>query len=300
MTEMQRIGVMAHPLRPRSEAVAERIASDFRAAGCDVWSRARWHSDEVAPLIAESQLLIAIGGDGAMLNVARVSAPHGVPVLGINIGRLGFLTELRIKEWSDEVVERLVRGDFRREQRMMIEAKVVRDGRRIATALALNDVVASRALQPRAIQLDTRIDGAWTTTYSADALIIASPTGSTAYALACGGPILPPELKNILLMPVAPHLSMDRALVLSEGADVEVRILLLPGREAIATADGVEFCALRENDRLLVRAAEPVSQFVRLRPPTYFYRSLLDRFEPRLPLWTVENQSDEPADRSES
>ena len=227
-----------------------------------------------------------------MLNVARASAPLGVPVLGINIGRLGFLTELKIDEWDDAVIARLISGDYRRESRMMIAAEIWRAGERIVSALALNDIVVSRARLPRAIQLDTRVDGAWATVYSADALIIASPTGSTAYALACGGPILPPELKNILLMPVAPHLSMNRALVLSEGANVDIITKLLPGHEAIVTADGVEFCALRSEDRVLVRAAEPVSQFVRMRPPTYFYRSLLDRLEPRLPTWTTAMRTD--------
>lgn len=285
-----RVGVMAHPLRPRSEPIAQRIGADLRAAGCDVWLRTRWQADEVISLIAESQLLIAIGGDGAMLNVARVSAPHGVPVLGINVGRLGFLTELKMAEWDQQVIDRLLTGDFRLESRMMIAAEVWRAEERIASVLALNDVVVSRARLPRAIQLDTRIDGAWATVYSADALIIASPTGSTAYALASGGPILPPELKSILLVPVAPHLSMDRALVLSEGAHVDITVKLLPGREAIITADGVEFCVLHSEDRILAHAAEPVSQFVRLRPPTYFYRSLLDRLEPRLPTWTTENR----------
>lgn len=290
MAEQFRVGVMAHPLRPRSEPIAQRIAADLRAAGCDVWLRARWLATEVEPLIAESQLLIAIGGDGAMLNVARASAPLGIPVLGINVGRLGFLTELKMDEWDRQVITRLIDGDYRLESRMMIAAEVWRSGERIVSALALNDIVVSRARLPRAIQLDTRVDGAWATVYSADALIIASPTGSTAYALACGGPILPPELKNILLMPVAPHLSMDRALVLSEGANVDITTKLLPGREAIITADGVEFCVLHSEDRVLVRAAEPVSQFVRLRPPTYFYRSLLDRLEPRLPTWTTESR----------
>ncbi|MCY4009008.1 MAG: NAD(+)/NADH kinase [Anaerolineaceae bacterium] len=284
------VGVMAHPLRPRSEPIAERIGADLQAAGCEVWLRKQWQADEVEPLIAESQLLIAIGGDGAMLNVARVCAPHGVPVLGINVGRLGFLTELKLAEWNGQIIERLMKGDYRRESRMMIEAEVWRAEERIASVLALNDIVVSRARLPRAIQLDTRIDGAWATVYSADALIIASPTGSTAYALACGGPIMPPELKNILLVPVAPHLSMDRSLVLSEGAQLDITVKLLPSREAIITADGVEFCVLRSEDRVSVRAAEPVSQFVRLRPPTYFYRSLLDRLEPRLPTWTTESR----------
>jgi NAD+ kinase len=133
------------------------------------------------------------------------------------------------------------------------------------------------------IRLDTYIDGYWTTTYNADALIIATPTGSTAYALASGGPILPPELRGILLVPVAPHLSLDRPIVLPEGAQIEVIVSPDIQTDTVLSVDGALLCELQSNDRVLVQAGENISQFVRMRDRNYFYRSLLDRLEPRAP-----------------
>jgi NAD+ kinase len=140
------------------------------------------------------------------------------------------------------------------------------------------------------IRLDTYVDGDWTTTYNADALVIATATGSTAYALASGGPILPPELRNILIVPVAPHLSLDRPIVLPEGAMVEVVAPEDVRAEAIVAADGAKVGDLHPNDRVRVQASERVSRFVRLRERNYFYRSLLDRLEPRIPVASKRNE----------
>jgi NAD+ kinase len=240
--------------------------------------------------------VIAIGGDGAMLRAARVCAPYSVPVLGVNMGHLGFLTEVsppiseNDKRWAHQL-DRIQNGDFWIEERMMIRATVMRasnkgsDGEReyIDVGEALNDVVISRTQVTRMILLETYIDRHWTTTYNCDALIIATATGSTAYALAVDGPILPPELRNILIVPVAPHLSMDRPIVLSQGATVEVRIGPETKSEIALALDGAEVSDLHHGDSVCVQAGEHVGRFVRLRPRNYFYRSLLDRLEPRLP-----------------
>ncbi len=136
------------------------------------------------------------------------------------------------------------------------------------------------------------IDQGWATTYNADALIIATATGSTAYALACGGPILPPELRNILVLPVAPHLSMDRAIVLAEGATVDAVPGTTPRGHIVVSMDGQTLWHLEPGDRISVRASQHLSRFVRMRSHNYFYRSLLDRLEPRIkkppsrpPMW---------------
>jgi NAD+ kinase len=133
------------------------------------------------------------------------------------------------------------------------------------------------------VLLQTYIDNDWATTYHADALIIATPTGSTAYALAAGGPILPPELHNILIVPVAAHLSMDRALVLSEGATVQVVVSPERQHDATVVLDGVTLTDLEANDIISMRVSKNQGLFVRLRDRNYFYRSLLDRLEPRVP-----------------
>jgi len=249
----------------------------------DVWAYHQWDDATVSREIAATDLVIAIGGDGAMLRAARVCAPFNVPVLGVNLGHLGFLTEIKnADEWRREL-DVLFAGDYWIERRMMIKVIAKRDGATLCEAEALNDGVISRGAITRMIRLDTYIDSYWTTTYNADALILATPTGSTAYALACGGPILPPELRNILVVPVAPHLSLDRPIVLPEGAVIEVIVSPEVPSDVILSVDGTMLCELQSNDRVMVQAGENVSQFVRTRERNYFYRSLLDRLEPRAP-----------------
>jgi NAD+ kinase len=226
--------------------------------------------------------VVAIGGDGAMLRSARVCAPFGVPVLGVNMGQLGFLTEIRDPDRWSEFETRILKGDFWIEQRLMLTANVMRGDDIVASSDALNDIVITGEVVGRMIQLETYIDGDWTTTYNADALLIASATGSTAYALAVGGPILPPELKNILVIPAAPHLSMDRPIVLSEGSTVEVRPSSLNRSQITVTADGAFVAEVQTGDRVTVQSSQFNSRFVRTRARNYFYRSLLDRFEPRV------------------
>lgn len=282
MTDPTHIGVLAHPLRPQSFPVAEHIAASLRARGVQATVATEWTEAGVQSMLSQVQLAVAIGGDGAMLRAARACAPFGVPVLGVNMGQLGFLTEVRAPERWPDYERQLLAGTFWVEQRMMISAQVLREGTVRAQAEALNDIVVSGEVVGRMIQLETHIDGHWTTTYNADALVIATATGSTAYALACGGPILPPELKNILVVPAAPHLSMDRPMVLSEGATVEVLPSSANRTTLAITADGAFVVELLPGDRVRVQASQHVSQFVRMRERNYFYRSLLDRFEPRV------------------
>lgn len=230
--------------------------------------------------VRRSQMVIAIGGDGAMLRAARVCAPYGVPVLGVNMGNLGFLTEVADPEKWEASIDAILRGEYWIERRCMLHAVILRDDAVFAEGMALNDIVISGSVTGRMVELETFIDDDWTTTYYADALVIATATGSTAYALALGGPILPPELSNILIVPAAPHLSMDRPIVLSDGARVEVRAQA--NTDILVLADGVTLCSLDAEDRVLVQANSHASQFIRLRSRNYFYRSLLDRLEPRV------------------
>lgn len=282
MTGSKPIGVLAHPLRPQTYPVAEQIAASLtnRAVPAHVFTD--WTGQKIRDTIRDCQMVIAIGGDGAMLRAARVCAPYDVPVLGINMGQLGFLTEIREPEEWFSVIDRVLTGDYWVEQRMMLNVTIMRDDHPLHTEDALNDVVISGEVVGRMIALDTFIDEDWTTTYYGDALVIATATGSTAYALACGGPILPPELKNILIVPAAPHLSLDRPIVLSEGSKVEVRAASTNRTKLILVADGIPLYEMESNDRILVRASDHITRFIRLRGPNYFYRSLLDRLEPRV------------------
>ncbi len=279
------IGILAHPLRPQSAPVAQQIAQYLESKGVEHWVYTEWEEKDVVQQVATSDLVIAIGGDGAMLRAARVCAPHKVPVLGVNMGQLGFLTEIGGPDAWKEPLEQTLDGHTAWiEERMMIQGALIRNEKVIASGDALNDIVISRGAAPRMIWLETFIDRDWTTTYSADALVVATATGSTAYALACGGPILPPELRNILIVPVAPHLSMDRPIVLSEGSTVEIIAPADKQAEIVLTIDNLMMGNMQPGDRVRVNASQHVSRFVRLRERNYFYRSLLDRLEPRIPV----------------
>lgn len=215
-------------------------------------------------------LMVAVGGDGTLLRASHLAAPVGLPLLGINLGRLGFLIQVGQKEWA-EALERLLRGDFWIEQRMMIRAEHIRSGEPQGNWHALNEIVVTRGQYVRPVHVSASVDGRLLTTYVADGLIAATATGSTAYALAAGGPILPPDLRNILLVPIAPHLSVDRAVVLSEGSSVSIR---LTEGEGVISVDGQIPVGLAEGDIIEVRAGEYGARFVRFGDPGYFYRNL--------------------------
>lgn len=276
------IGVLAHPKRPQTAPVAEQVAQTLHEHAIQTWLYQQWDEESVRADVAGADLVVAIGGDGAMLKVSRVCAPYRVPVLGLNMGRLGFLTEIAgPDDWLPQL-QRLLSDDYWIEQRMMVTASVVRAGQLVYQGDALNDTVISGDSLGRMVQLDLYIDGGWATTYSADALIIATPTGSTAYALAAGGPILPPDLRNILIVPTAPHLSMDRSIVLSEGSVVDVLPLPDNRHQLVLTVDGAIVMQLENDDIIRIAASQHQARFVRLRNRNYFYRSLLDRLEPRI------------------
>lgn len=282
MSTLQNIGVLAHPHRPGTAPLAEKVAQSLQARGIDSWVRTAWNAVNAQPLVEHSDLVIAIGGDGSMLRTARVCAPYGVPILGLNMGHLGFLAEITPEVW-ETAIDRLVAGEYWIEERMMIQCELWHRRECVTTEDALNDVVISRGAVAKSVHLETYINDHWTTTYNADGLIISTPTGSTAYALAVGGPILPPDLNNILMLPVAPHLSMDRPLVLSQKSVVKVVVAPRSFQpEVVVTVDGELVGSMNTHDYIIVRASDQASLFVRLREPNYFFRSILDRLEPRL------------------
>jgi len=172
---------------------------------------------------ASVDMAIALGGDGTMLRAGCLAAPHKVPVLGVNLGRLGFLAEVQPNEWPG-VLARVIASDYWLERRTMLRAAVEREGVVIHTYDVLNEVVVGRGLTGRSVRIESYIDGGLFLRYVADGVIVATATGSTAYAMAAGGPILPPELKNILMVAVAPHMIIDRPVVMDEGTTVELRV----------------------------------------------------------------------------
>lgn len=282
MKSLKRMGILGHPKRPQTEPVAAAIEASLQARGIETWCFHEWTNLDVRDALPNTDMIVAIGGDGAMLQAARVSAEAQVPVLGLNMGRLGFLTEVASPEDWEKRVDSLLTGDYWIEERMMLSAQIRHEGQALVAGNALNDVVISGESAGQMIQLDLYIDKHWATTYNCDALIIASPTGSTAYALAAGGPILPPDLKNILIIPTASHLSMDRPIILSEGSEVALKLSEGNRHPALINVDGVQLAELTERAIIYIRASEHISRFVRMRERNYFYRSLLDRLEPRI------------------
>ncbi len=275
--------MLAHPSRPDTHPVARDIATILCERGISNWVYTDWDEASVASDVTTADIVMAIGGDGAMLRAGRVCAEHGVPVLGINRGWLGFLTEIQQPDNFEAGLDKLLAGEYWIEQRMMLQATLFEDRCRVIGCYhALNDVVISGSVFGRMVQIAAYIDKHWATTYNADALILSTPTGSTAYALATGGPILPPELRNILMVPMAPHLSMDRPIVLARGAVVDIEPIRENRHPVVLTVDGKVEAELGDNQHICITSAEPVSRFVRLRERNYFYRSLLDRLEPRI------------------
>lgn len=279
---LHHVGVLAHPRREATFPVAERIADSLTARDIRVSLFTQWTGDEIHETIKDTDMVVTIGGDGAMLRSARVCSRYRVPVLGVNMGQLGFLTEVRTPDDWETHLDRLLAGDYWIETRMMIAAYRIHNGQATLLGDALNDIVISGSAVGHMISLHAFIDSEWATSYHADALVVATPTGSTAYALACGGPILPPELCNLLVVPAAPHLSMDRPIVLSEGAKVEVETAAENRDRIVISADGGLVGELNNGERICVKASEYSSRFVRLRGRNYFYRSLFDRLEPRV------------------
>jgi NAD+ kinase len=262
-----------HPKVTESEALSKGIVRHLRVLGHEAESVSI--ADEASRAkVAEQDMIAVIGGDGTMLRGGSMAAPCGVPVLGINLGRLGFLAEVQPDEWKG-VLARILVGDYWIEERMMLRAEHHRGDEHLGTFDVLNEVVVSRGALARPIRLRAEIDGDELTTYMADGLIVSTATGSTAYALAVGGPILPPELKNILIVPIAPHLSIERAIVLSDGVTLE--ILVRTEHQAILSADGQVEVPLQDGDHVVVRVSPFLTRFARVQDPVYFYRNLTSR-----------------------
>ena len=274
------IGILYHPHKPISISLAAEIESWLVTRGRRVWLASSWDEATVDQTIADTDLLITLGGDGSLLRAARHAAEDRALLFGLNLGRVGFLTECSPDDWQGPLA-RLLTNDYWIEERMLICSQTRRHGAVIGEHIALNDVVISRGTLARAIQVEAWVDGGYLASYFADGLIVSTATGSTAYAFAVGGPILPPELKSILIVPIAPHLSMDRALVLAQGVEVETRIKT--DHQAILTVDGQYEFDLQNGDQVFVRAYPEVSRFARVQPRDYFYRTLLARLVPSEP-----------------
>ncbi|MFN8492099.1 MAG: NAD(+)/NADH kinase [Caldilineaceae bacterium] len=286
----QHVGILHHPKKPESIVLAKAIDAYLRTLGIQqIWHASAWELEEMLRHLSEVDLLITLGGDGTLLRAARLGAPYAVPMLGVKMGRLGFLAELMPDDWQTPLA-RIMSGDYWLEERKMLRACVERvtesetepglqrpriQRQCLSEHEALNDVVLSRGDVARVVRISVTLDGGYLTTYTCDGLIVSTATGSTGYALAVGGPVMPPELPNILVIPVAPHLSMDRAVILSEGS--EVRLRASSDYRSMLTVDGQVVVEIGESDEVVVVCSPHVARFVRIRERSYFYQTLMDK-----------------------
>lgn len=276
------IAVAYHRDLPGAEEEAAQIVAELERLGLSTPFCAALYDEELVSGIQSHNfdLLIMLGGDGSMLRAGRLCAPRGLPILGINMGRFGFLIEVQRKNWR-AVLPELLEGHFWMEDRMMLHTEHWRDGQLLEAWEVLNDVVICRGQYVRPIQISAYADDHFLASYVADGLIAATATGSTAYAMAAGGPIMPPELRNILLMPVAPHLSLDRGILLPDGARISMSVQTT--HEAVLSVDGSLPIAMLPHDRVCAAAGEHSVSFIRFEDPGYFYRNLT-RYMERNPI----------------
>jgi NAD+ kinase len=273
---MKRFGLLHHPKIDESRRLAQETEVALRHLGASAWSTSAWEESEVLGRACEADLLIAFGGDGTIVRTARITAGCNLPILGVNLGRLGFLAELQPWELQDKL-EALLNGHFWIEERLMLHADLQRGERVVQSFEALNDVVVSRGRIARVVRVDVYVNGQHLTQYVTDGVIVATPTGSTAYALAAGGPILDPRLFNLLLKPIAPHLTVATAVVLPREAQVHLE--LHTEYDSTCTVDGQVDMPLENGDLVAVTASRNVCQFVRLGDRNYFYRTLLEKLK---------------------
>jgi NAD+ kinase len=224
----------------------------------------------------EFDLMITLGGDGTMLRAGHLCAPVDVPLLGINLGRFGFLMQLGKLDWP-HMLPRIFSGDYGYENRMMLRSELWRNGELIQNSEVINEVVVCRGHAIKPIRIHAAVDGYPLASYVADGLIASTPTGSTAYALAAGGPIMPPELRNILVVAVAPHMTMDRSIILPEGASVEIRTET--DNNAVISVDGKAPVQLTNDDQIFVKVSDHMVKFIIFQDPGYFYRNLAKYLE---------------------
>jgi NAD+ kinase len=221
-------------------------------------------------LPGQSDLLLVLGGDGTLLSMARLVGDLAVPILGVNLGGLGFLTALTVEELFP-ALEAYLRDELVIEDRMLLEARVFRQGERLGEYAALNDVVITKSAMSRIIRLEVAVDGDFATGYRADGLILSTPTGSTAYCLSAGGPIVFPTMDAVVLTPICSHTLTNRPIVLP--ATQRISITLLTDQDVMLTLDGQVGFALKANDTVEVRRATPRTRLLRV-PQKHFFSVL--------------------------
>ena len=257
------------------EVIAD-IAEFLRQQGCEVALAERtaqstglqdYPALAVQAIGAECDLAVVVGGDGTMLGIGRHLARYGTPLIGINQGRLGFITDIALGEYQD-VLPRMLHGAYEEDHRSLMHGTVQRDGQTVFEAYAMNDVVVNRGAVASMVELRVEVDGHFVANHRADGIIVATPTGSTAYALSAGGPLLHPLVPAWVLVPIAPHTLSNRPIVLAD--PVEIAIEIVAGKDASASFDMQSVTSLQHGDRIVVRRSAHRVCFLHPRGWSYF------------------------------
>jgi NAD+ kinase len=267
--------LLYHPHKDHAQELAIEWCKEIVARGApEPLVASAWDEAQVDRVCHNADLILTLGGDGTLLRAARVAAPCGVPALGIKLGHVGFLSGLSPESFLVNL-DRLLRGDYWIEDRMMVRARWRRAEKLLGTYDAINDVVVSRGKLARVIRIEAYIDGELLQQFALDGAIVATATGSTAYSLAAGGPILAPSVRTMLLTLISPYLSPIRSLVLPEGARVALRVET--PHVPILTIDGQADYELEDGDIIETEASPDIARFARLGARTYFYHTLVNR-----------------------
>ena len=275
---MKRVGIIFHPLNEAAGNLAKEIEQSLSTRGVSAWLCSAWEGGAAKAQVDGTDLILSIGGDGTILRAAQAVLPRPVPITGINLGNLGFMTELTVDE-AREKLTALLAGEGWLDERSLLEAELPAAGESAAsqTFYALNDMVIAHGEVARVIRVEASVDGQLLTTYKADGVIVSTATGSTGYSLAAGGPILHPQAKEMLLLPIVPHLSASYKLVLPSTSTIELRVSTL--HSAALTVDGHIVTPLSDGTVVTIKRSSNTVRFLRIHSDTSFFGSLEKRLK---------------------
>jgi NAD+ kinase len=276
---MNKIGVLYHPKIESACTLAKKLQEFLASKGVSVWLCSAWDGEEARAHLDDTDLILSVGGDGTILRAAQAVVPGLTPITGINLGKLGFMTELSADEAMDKLPV-LLAGEGWIDERAMLEAELVatgQEGEPSRMFYALNDVVVARGAIARVVYVEASIDGEPLTTYKGDGVIVATATGSTGYSLSAGGPILYPQAKEFLLLPILPHLSLAYPMVLPSTAVVKLRVAT--AHQATLSIDGHINLPLPTGTTITVKHSANKARFLRIHSEAFFYSSLEQRLK---------------------
>jgi len=273
---VKNLGIVYQERSHNAAEMAIHLAARLGEQQFNVWTLASQSDDELRQRLDGADLVLVMGGDGTILSVARDAAISGVPLLAVNFGRVGFLTELEPHE-VEKQLPLYLEGDCWVDERAMLRAVLETNGAS-EEFLALNDIAIVRGALPRVVRIKVWVDGHFYNTTVADGMIVSTATGSTAYNLAAGGPVLYPQVRGSVITPIAPHLAADRSLILDPGAMIKLQIVT-DGQDGVLSADGQINRNLSDGALVSVSNSPHITRFLRRRPPTYFYQILTRKLQ---------------------